>query len=382
MIGKGSVNHNSRKFTAENVDRERTRNNIDYCNRDIKEIYHELFDEAEKRFNDRQKRADRRIDDYYEKICNSKQEKPFKEIIIQIGNSEDMSALDENGALAKTILDRYYGAFQKRNPYLRVFSAHLHMDEATPHLHIDFVPFTTDSKRGLDTRVSLKQALANQGFKSTGRNDTEWNQWVLAEKKELEFVMQMYGVEWEHKGTHEEHLSVLNFKKQERLKELSALDDKIIDRKSELYSLGQRIESKEKEIIELEEVDEILDSEDYQLPEPPTMMTAKTYKARFVDPLIKKLKELVRKVLQKSFEGWDNYYKASQENKSRSRENASLKADNDRLYKEYNRLYKGVEEYALLQKAFGYKKIDSMVRQARDAQNTRNAKHYKDFYER
>lgn len=63
------------------------------------------------------------------------------------------------------MLDEYYQGFQERNTNLRVFSAHLHMDEATPHLHIDFVPFTTGSKRGLDTRVSLKQALAAQGFK-------------------------------------------------------------------------------------------------------------------------------------------------------------------------------------------------------------------------
>ncbi len=176
MIGKGSMNHNSRKFTAENVDRTRSKNNVSYCNRDIKEIYHELFDDAVKRFNDKQKRTDRKITNYYEKICNSKQEKPFKEVIIQIGNSEDMSSLDENGEFAREILDRYYSAFQKRNPYLKVFSAHLHMDEATPHLHIDFVPFTTESTRGLDTRVSLKQALAKQGFKGSSRSDTEWNQ--------------------------------------------------------------------------------------------------------------------------------------------------------------------------------------------------------------
>ena len=78
---------------------------------------------------------------------------------------DDMSATGEYADLARTVLDEYYRGFQERNPNLRVFSAHLHMDEATPHIHIDFVPFTTGSKRGLDTRVSLKQALAAQGFK-------------------------------------------------------------------------------------------------------------------------------------------------------------------------------------------------------------------------
>lgn len=176
MVGRGSVNHNSRKFKAENVDGERSHLNIDYCNEPIKKIYHELFDEALKRYNEKQTRADRRIENYYEKIRNSKQEKPFHELILQIGDKENMSAESENGQLARQILDEYYRGFQERNPYLKVFSAHLHMDEATPHLHIDFVPFTTGSKRGLDTRVSLKQALAAQGFKGGTRGDTEWNQ--------------------------------------------------------------------------------------------------------------------------------------------------------------------------------------------------------------
>lgn len=114
-----------------------------------------------------------------------------------------MNADTENGDLAKQVLNEYYQGFQERNPQLRVFSAHLHMDEATPHLHIDFVPFTTGSKRGLDTRVSLKQALATQGFKGGSRGDTEWSQWVQSEKEQLAAVMERYGIEWEHKGTHE-----------------------------------------------------------------------------------------------------------------------------------------------------------------------------------
>ena len=166
MVGKGSVNHNSRKFRAENVDGTRTHLNIDYCNENLKTVYHELFDEALERYNAKQIRSDRKIKDYYEKIRSSKQEKPFHEIILQVGGKGNMNADTENGELAKQILDEYYQGFQERNPQLRVFSAHLHMDEATPHLHIDFVPFTTGSKRGLDTRVSLKQALATQGRQS------------------------------------------------------------------------------------------------------------------------------------------------------------------------------------------------------------------------
>ena len=188
---------------------------MEYCNENIKDVYHELFDEALARYNEKQTRSDRRIDDYYEKICSGKQEKPFHEIILQIGNKDDMGAKTEDGQLAAKILDEYMQDFQRRNPTLRVFSAYLHMDEATPHLHIDFIPYTTGSKRGLETRVSLKKALAELGFKGGTRSETERNQWVAAEKERLADIMLKYDIEWEKKGTHEKHLSVLDFEKKE-----------------------------------------------------------------------------------------------------------------------------------------------------------------------
>lgn len=197
MVGKGSITHNNRDFIAENVDGERTKNNITYCNEKIQDVYHELFDEALQKYNEKQTRSDRVIADYYEKIRTGKQEKPFHEIILQIGDKDTIGAETENGELAKKILDRYMHDFEKRNPNLRVFSAHLHMDEATPHLHIDFIPFTTNSKRGLETRVSLKKALEAQGFIGGSRSDTEWNQWVASEKEVLSQIMLEHGIEWD-----------------------------------------------------------------------------------------------------------------------------------------------------------------------------------------
>lgn len=224
MTGKGSLNHNSRKFHAKNTDPNRTHWNVEYCNEDIKDVYHELFDDALKRYNDKQTRKDRKIDDYYEKIRSGKQEKLFHEVILQIGDKDNMGSETMEGQLAAKILDEYMKGFQERNPTLRVFAAHLHMDETTPHLHVDFVPYTTGSKRGLDTRVSLKQALSALGFKGGTRIETELNQWVAAEKQQLASIMLDHGIEWEQKGTHEKHLSLLDFEKQERAKEVAALE--------------------------------------------------------------------------------------------------------------------------------------------------------------
>ena len=237
MTGKGSVNHNSRKFHAKNTDPERSCLNVEYCNENIKDVYHELFDEALARYNEKQTRSDRIINDYYEKICSGKQEKPFHEIILQIGNKDDMGAKTEDGQLAAKILDEYMQDFQRRNPTLRVFSAYLHMDEATPHLHIDFVPYTTGSKRGLETRVSLKKALAELGFKGGTRSETERNQWVAAEKEHLAEIMLKHDIECEKKGTREKHLSVLDFEKKERAKEVAELEQTISGSKEELSSI-------------------------------------------------------------------------------------------------------------------------------------------------
>ena len=227
MSGDGVVAHNRRTYIAENVDQTRTHLNIEYCYTPIEQAYHELFDEAQAEYNAKQKRKDRRIENYYEKICNGDQEKPFYEVIFQVGNKDDMGAASENGALAKKILDKFYHSFLERNPQLHVYSAHLHMDEATPHLHIDFIPFTTGSKRGLSTRVSLKQALADQGIIGEGRSLTERDLWVQKEKESLAEIMLEHGIEWEQKGEHKEHLSVLEFKREKRKEELAELEQSI-----------------------------------------------------------------------------------------------------------------------------------------------------------
>ena len=224
MIGAGSLAHNRRDFVAENVDPDRVHLNICYQNENLKEVYKELFDDSVERYNVG-KRKDRQITNYYEKIRQGKQEKLFHEVIFQIGNREDMAVGTTEGDLAVKVLDEYVKNFQQRNPTLHVFSCYLHQDEATPHLHIDFVPYVTGWKgKGMDTRVSLKQALKSLGFQGGNKHDTELNQWINHEKELLAEIARQYGIEWEQKGTHEEHLDVYNFKKKERKKEVQALE--------------------------------------------------------------------------------------------------------------------------------------------------------------
>ncbi len=429
MTGKGSVNHNSRKFHAKNTDPERSCLNVEYCNENVKDVYHELFDEALTRYNEKQTRSDRRIDDYYEKIRSGKQEKPFHEIILQIGDKDNMGAKTENGRLAAKVLDKYMRDFQRRNPTLRVFSAYLHMDEATPHLHIDFVPYTTGSKRGLDTRVSLKQALSALGFKGGTRRETELNQWVAYEKEQLAAVMREYGIEWEKKGTHEKHLSVLDFEKKERAKEVAELEQSISDGKERLSDIQiqhrkavqeteqirQKGEAIRQEVSELSETSDLLkeqattlaedkkkllsdnvklekqqkklqqdiekmvqskavmernihaydEDEKWQLPEPAALMSAKAYKDKKAFPLVEKLKETIKALTIKCVQLAEQGKKLKEKV---TRQEQQISRLTDKVMEQsdiIDRLQEKTADLGRLERYFGREQVQSIVERSK-----------------
>ena len=378
MVGKGSVNHNSREFNAKNTDPERTPLNTEYCNEKIKDVYHQLFDDALQRYNNKQKRADRKIQNYYDKIRTGKQEKTFHEIIIQVGNCENMNSKTSDGELAERILDEYYQDFQKRNPYLKVFSAHLHMDEATPHLHIDFVPFTTKSKRGLDTRVSLKQALANQGFVGNSKHETEWSLWVDSEKAELAKVMERYGVEWEQKGTHEKHLSVYDYEKKMRSQEVEKLteeSEKLNLKVEELTEKAEALMQFESNMSEIAE--DFYEYDEFKLPEPPPLMTAKAYKSKVVEPLFKKLLDLAKSAVRKCFELQNQLNSIKLWGKADKVNAGQILAENRTLTEQNEKLNREVQNYKLLRKIFGDEQIDSLLVKAKETERANRQARYR-----
>ena len=404
MTGKGSVNHNSRKFHAKNTDPKRSHWNVEYCNQDIREVYHELFDEALERYNAKQTRKDRKIEDYYEKIRSGKQEKPFHEIILQIGDKDNMGATTKEGQMAARVLDEYMQDFQRRNPTLRVFSAHLHLDEATPHLHIDFVPYTTGSKRGLDTRVSLKQALSALGFKGGTRMETELNQWVAAEKQQLASIMLEHGIEWEQKGTHEKHLSLLNFEKQERAKEVAVLEEQKVELEeynSTMQEVNEKwldqLENIEREISSAHENRKKADKQadqakkkaaeyekklteiapmvkdmerfaekysadpDDVLPEAGTLETGKSYREKKAKPLIKKIVTVLRSVYR-AYLDLSRRFNDMQRSYARAWNKVNSLTDRvEELWNENRMLRESLGDYERVKGVLGQDKIEAIV---------------------
>lgn len=394
MIGKGSVNHNTRAFTAKNVDKNRSADNVEFCQEDIKQVYHKLFDEARERYNAKQKRKDRMIDDYYEKIRRGKQEKLFHEVIFQIGNKDDMNARSEDGVLAKKILTEFMNEFQARNPNLYVFSAHLHMDEETPHLHIDFVPYITGSKRGLDTRVSLKQALSSLGFKGGSRSETELNQWVQSEKQKLAMVMRENEIEWDQKGTHEQHLSVLDYKKKVREQEVEELTEHKNLLEHDLHDISECVDEIQKEkaqaekerdaVIKKTEVLEkrfsalnskagLVDSHAREygyypeewLPEAGTLESAKSYRKR-IFPLVKKVANMIQALYSK-------YLDLKNKNQKLSDRNIDLENRVDRLREEISVIKK--ENVALLNVAYDMDRVVAVLGENKVKEAIEVAKH-------
>ena len=382
---------------------------MEYCCENIKDVYHELFDEAVERYNAKQKRKDRGIDDYYEKIRTGKQEKLFHEVILQVGNKDNCDSDSENGELAAKILDEYMKEFQKRNPTLRVFSAHLHMDEATPHLHIDFIPYITESKRGVDTRVSLKQALGALGFKGGSRGDTELNQWINSEKQQLAMVMERHGIEWEQKGTHEEHLSVLEFKKKERAKEVAELENLLVEKQDNVQILDEILKenmsqiealeaekseaeiavgeaAKEAEIAgkkavkakkELQAIAPLVNNvksyaRDYGrdaerlLPEAGTLESGKSYREKKAIPFVEKMKDILFSLYLEYCKLQDNYQRLSRDYNDMWSRKERLQSRCKVLEERVETLETVEKDYGRIRKVFGSDRVDSMLRETKE----------------
>lgn len=260
-IGQGCLKHNNRVFIAENVDAARLDRNVIFLERDIRAVYHELFDDAVEEYNAKQKRKDRKIQNYYEKIKSGRQERLFTEAIVQIGNMKDSNCAMEEAELVKGILIEYMQDFEERNPSLKVFNAVLHMDEQTPHLHIDFIPFSEGNKRGMSTKVSLKGAMKELGFTGTGRNDTESMHWVQAEKEYLAELMRSRGLDWKQLGTHEKHLSVYNYEKKMRKQEVEELERQLQAKADTLAQQEKLLVSNRKTLqVQQEQTDELMQS--------------------------------------------------------------------------------------------------------------------------
>lgn len=258
---KGNLSHNERKFYTNNIDIDRSKDNLQFYSLSLEEAYKEYFGNAIDEYNRTQKRKDRlkSVDKYLFELRENEHkkgaEKPFYEIVVQIGDKNTCNILNnkEQAENAKNVLIKYVKGWQDRNPNLRVFNATIHMDETTPHLHLDYIPVATGYKQGLKVRNSLSKALECQGLgKGVGRNDNASIRWQKQEREVIKDLAINHGFEIEEKGVDRPHLSVSEYKRvsddlNERIeRNLEALEvsktkvpfsDKVMIKESDLAAL-------------------------------------------------------------------------------------------------------------------------------------------------
>lgn len=252
--GKGSQLHNRRDYEKigkefpDNIDQNLTEQNITIVDKDIREAYQEFFGEALQEYNQKQKRADRKIEDYYEHISKSKNgEKLFYEDVLQWGKKEDFQDNPELKEIAKECLKEYAETFEKRNPNLKLIGAYIHMDEVSPHLHLDYVPVAHGYSRGLKTRNSLDKAMKEMGFQpeKESRKNNATRLWKDNERQYFGNLCRNRGLEVEEERHYDrKSLSVEEYKEAK---------DKMLDEiEQEKGLLEQSIESNKKEIQDQE----------------------------------------------------------------------------------------------------------------------------------
>lgn len=270
--GKGSLTHNNRKFNAKNVDDTRTKDNIVFVQQPIEEAYEHLFGAAVERYNARQKRPDRKITTtYYEHTFKRKisqtvvtaadKRKSFYEDVVQIGDMKNTGVGTPDADIATACLTEYMQGFQERNPNFYVFNAVLHLDEATPHLHIDYIP-VGHYKMGVDTQNGIAQALKEMGY---GSGKDTISRWREAECKVLTEICNRHGIQIAAPEKSRGSLTV------EQYKEYAKISEQVEEKKEEIAVLSEQAESADRLLKHREEmrtqVESVIDELDEQYQE-------------------------------------------------------------------------------------------------------------------
>ena len=261
--GKGSLSHNNREFTARNIDSSRTPNNIVFVQQALSEAYHQLFDEAVERYNAKQKRKDRRIGDYFEHLFNrppsksvitgTNKHKSFYEHLVYIGTRKDSGVGTPDAEITTECLREYMEGFQQRNPNFYVFNAVLHLDESTPHFHINYIPvghFT----RGLEVRNAKNKALEEMGFGNDAKSNDRWrrNEWDI-----LKNICNAHGIEIsEPKKSRGYSYTVEEYgEHQDRINALNAEIERLTAERDETVAEFEKLSKKKVNITEIESIE-------------------------------------------------------------------------------------------------------------------------------
>ncbi|MED3275671.1 plasmid recombination enzyme [Bacillus thuringiensis serovar silo] len=244
---KTNIKHNNRvmnekeKERNSHIDPSRSHENKYLVQKDVKKLYQEEFGEVLEKYNVKQKRNDRKIDDYYKHIQSSKKTSLQQEMIVQVGDVKDFNYRADYEK-ANEILLEWFQDFEKRNPNLKVYNAVIHNDEASPHMHVNFVPVASGYKRGLEKQVAFDKAIMQQDV--TLDKTRPFDDWREKEVRSLEKILQEHGIERKLVGSNE-YKDVNEYKEKKDLeREIRWLEREVANKKDELVKVNEHVPEK------------------------------------------------------------------------------------------------------------------------------------------
>lgn len=268
-----NIKHNNRdmnereKVNNGHIDASRSHENKYLVREDIRDLYEREFGDALKEYNEKQTRSDRKIDDYYKHIHASKKTSTQQEMIIQLGDKDDFASSD-NHELVNEVLEEWFEEFEERNPNLKVYNAVVHNDEASPHMHLNFVPVASEYKRGLEKQVAFDRAIKQQD--STLNKTRPFDDWREKEVGLLARKLKERGIERKIVGKNE-YKDVNDYKKKKD--QLKEIEKEIGTKKSELEVVTKVVPDekedmpflkKEKNFLQKETGNYVLSAEQYE----------------------------------------------------------------------------------------------------------------------
>ena len=134
---------------------------------DIKNLYLELFEDARIKYNEKQTRNDRKIENYFNHISNDNKRDLACEIIIELGDMDFWIDKDDKfkhkmtEVFKEQILD-----LEEVVPNFKIANATIHFDESSPHLHIVGVPFKDGMKNGMEKQVGKSDVFTKVSLKN------------------------------------------------------------------------------------------------------------------------------------------------------------------------------------------------------------------------
>lgn len=262
-----NIRHNNRELTEKefrsdahkHIQREKSKYNIQIFKRDIKDVYHDLFDDALNFYNAKQKRKDRKIDDYYKHVQKSKNLDLQREFIVTVGNKADWEKLsfEEKQGVGEA-LERYVRDFNERHSNMTIYNAIVHLDEAgAPHAHFNVVPTATGYKNGLAVQPSFRKALEQEGFGPSGRE--QFKAFRDAEIHRLHEFVHEIGIDRKAGQTNDikdmrEYKDAMEYIENRRSSQIVKIQREEQAHEEKMNELNERLRQQEEKIQKREEV--------------------------------------------------------------------------------------------------------------------------------